>query len=201
MIIYGMRATTVSTTLADGYSCENCGTENSTHITVASRYAHIFWLPLIPFGKTGFSNCEHCKLALSPNKMQPALKDFYREQKDQAKTPKWHFLGLGLIGILVIIGYFSDKNNQEKYREYIANPQTKDVYVLKEGRKEYTTMRVFDVVDDSVMFEVNAYSISSSTKIDKIDNDSSYYQIFETYHKNDLIDMLEDKIQSIKRND
>lgn len=109
MVIYGTRTTELGKEhLID--KCPNCGTQNSIDIYVVQKYAHVFWIPFCPTGKTGVSQCSHCKQVLNRNEMPSHLATRYENLKAQLKTPIWTYLGLAVIAGLFIIAVISDKD-------------------------------------------------------------------------------------------
>ena len=102
MIIYGWRATQVANeSIAE--SCPSCKNQNALQMFVFQRYAHIFWIPMFPIGKSGASQCGHCKQVLKSKQMPADVKLAYENVAAQAKIPYWTFAGLAIIAVLVIM--------------------------------------------------------------------------------------------------
>lgn len=96
MIIYGSKAKEVaSETVSD--KCQNCGAQDKIELHVFQKYAHIFWIPLFPTGKTGVSQCHHCKQVLKLKEMPASLRTSYNTIRAKGKTPAWMFSGLAII--------------------------------------------------------------------------------------------------------
>jgi len=90
MIIYGIRnKELIKEHITDKYP--NCGTQNSIDMHVFQKYAHVFWTPFFPLGKTGVSQCDHCKQVLKLKEMPSSLTNVYENLKSQTKTPIWTF--------------------------------------------------------------------------------------------------------------
>jgi len=85
MVIYGHRATHLKTEQISD-KCPNCG-QQSLIMGVFEKYAHIFWITIFPYGKTGTSQCQHCQQVLSDKEFTTELKETYKELKASAKTP------------------------------------------------------------------------------------------------------------------
>lgn len=200
MIIYGWRASKRKTEEAPGQICENCQSENSTFLVVLSRYVHIFWIPFFPIGKTVKSVCHNCKAELKAKKMNPELKEYAIQLKNETSIPKWQFLGLGLLGIFILLTvYFGMRSDAEK-AAFFSDPQINDVYEYKVFDGYYSTMRIFDMVGDSIMFEDNEYGIDKKYSLSQIEHDTSYQGMFSTYHKDELKEMFDNEdIFDIKR--
>ena len=127
MVIYGTKATQLAKETVTE-KCQNCGTQNSIEIYVFQKYAHIFWIPLFPTGKTAVSECSHCKQVLKQKEMPAALKASYDNIKVQSKTPIWTFSGLALLAVLISFGVYSDNQNSARNAKLILEPQAGDIY-------------------------------------------------------------------------
>jgi hypothetical protein len=75
IIIFGSRATHIGNIHAEG-SCPHCS-QVSLHASVYQRYAHIFWAPLFPIGRSGGLFCSQCGYAAKESHLQPELRKAY----------------------------------------------------------------------------------------------------------------------------
>jgi len=132
-------------------------------MNVYQRYAHVFWIPFFPIGKTGVSVCGNCKQVLKLNQMPPILKMNYDNVKTRTRTPIWAFSGVFLIVLGVIAISISDKQKGEKVSRFIASPKKDDVFEIKLKDDEYTLYKVKEVVKDTVYFYANKYQTSQET--------------------------------------
>lgn len=70
MIFYGTKSTQIGTeSLFD--KCSNCGTQNSLEMVVFQKYAHVYWIPFFPLGRTGATQCSNCKQVVQNKKSLP----------------------------------------------------------------------------------------------------------------------------------
>lgn len=192
MIIYGSKATQVVTeNLTD--KCSSCGTQNSIRITVFQKYAHVFWIPFFPIGKTGVTECSHCKQVLHKKEFTGNLNRSYETLKSNSKTPIWTFSGLALLSGLLIFGIISSKVNDEKNAKLILTPQKGDIYEVKMDYKQYTLYKVDNVVGDTVFVLVNQYETNKITGLTDIKNkgDQSFIQEPLPLLKTELNSMFE----------
>lgn len=162
MIIYGWRTTPIGHEDL-GSKCPHCGTMLSVQVFVFQKYAHIFWIPAFPIGKTGGSNCSHCKQTLKPKEMPQDLKLSYDSLRSRSKTPFWTFSGLAIFALLVGWGIFAARQSAAANAKMILAPQAGDIYEVKQGPGSYTLYKVSRVEGDSVyilhnMFESNKRS-------------------------------------------
>ncbi|NMM47409.1 zinc ribbon domain-containing protein [Marinigracilibium pacificum] len=200
MIIYGMRAAHLKSAQSKNVTCPSCGTRESTVISVFRRHAHIFWIPLFPLGKTGVSQCQHCKATLKSSEMPDNVKSEYHRLKSESKGPIWQFSGLVLIAALVVWGIFTSAADKENEALYIQSPAVNDVYYYDMGDGEYSTMKVSAIEGDSISLLLNDYLIESRTKIYSIDKENNYTTMEIKMALSDLQDKYRDnKIIDIKR--
>lgn len=167
MIFYGSKATQIGTeSLFD--KCSNCGTPNSLEMVVFQRYAHVYWIPLFPIGKTGATQCSNCKQVLQKKEFSENLKASYNNLKSGSKTPVWTFSGIALIALLITWGSVVGKQNDKKYAEFIENPMRGDIYEVKLANKHYTLFKVDKVVGDTVFLFMNEYETNKSRGLSEL---------------------------------
>lgn len=102
MIIFGTRSGNLKSPQTEAYDCNYCQSEKSVWYYFYQKYFHIFWIPFIPYGKTGSSVCSHCKQVLSANQMPEPQKQQFLDIKKDLKTPIGY--KIALIILLLLIG-------------------------------------------------------------------------------------------------
>lgn len=174
MIIYGMRSSLQKTELiAD--NCPNCNTSNSVQMNVFQQYAHIFWIPVFPVGKTGVSQCMHCRQILKLKEMPASIKLGYENLQTHVKIPAWTFSGLLLIALAVIGFSIADKQKASKVSHMMTSLKKNDILEVKIRDNEYTLFKV-DHVDGNLVyvainkFQTNMESGISDLKDKEFDN-------------------------------
>lgn len=156
MLIYGTRATLLTAeSIPD--KCESCGKINSIQLSVFQKYAHVFWIPFFPIGKTGISQCAHCQQILQTKQMPPSLKDSFDGLKTQTKAPLWTFVGAALLVGLIATGIYQSKQNDKRNAALVQSPQAGDVFEIKSGPNQYTLYKVDHIAQDSVFVRFHAY--------------------------------------------
>ena len=188
MIVYGSRnKELLKEHLSD--KCPNCGTQNSIDLQVFQKYAHVFWIPFFPMGKTGISQCDHCKQVLKLKEMPSSLTTAYENMKAQTKTPIWTFAGLGLVAVLITIGVISDQRKGEKNAQLILTPKAGDIFEVKTEDNQFTLYKVYQVEGDSVFIQTSNYEVNKVTglaNLKKKDYSSETYG----FSKSELKEML-----------
>ena len=201
MIIYGTRSTHLKSIQPQSIVCTHCGQTNTTLVSAYSKYAHIFWIPVVPIGRAGYTHCTHCKQALEYKDMNREAQMQYDNLKAETRVPIWHFAGLTLIGVLIVFAVYSSGQDEKNRVEYAANPMAGDIYKYKTDEKNYSTLKVVSISEDSVFVSPNNYETDKMSGVYKIDKAENYPE--ETYGiaKSTVKQMLqENDIYDIDRN-
>ena len=191
MIVYGSKSKQLAKEVITD-QCSSCGSSNCIDMHVFQKYAHIFWIPLFPVGKTGVTQCDHCKQILKVKQMPSSLAISYENLKSKTKTPIWMFSGLALIAILIVFGVISDREKDKKNAALILTPQRGDIFDIKTKENQYTAYKVEEVQGDSVFFRPSNYETNQESGIDdmKRKGDSSYSQDVYGFSKTELKQMM-----------
>lgn len=193
MIIYGTKAKLLKSEITAD-QCPNCNTANSIQMNVFQRWAHIFWIPFFPIGKTGVSQCLNCRQVLKLKEMPASLKLSYDNLKTQTKIPVWTFAGCFLIVIGSIFFFISEKQKAKKVNEWVLSPQKNDVFHIKLKNDHYTLYRVNKVSNDSVYLALNKYESDREDGLDDIaaKGDTAYDNAQEGIAKPFLVEMAKE---------
>lgn len=193
MIIYGIKAKLLKSEITSD-TCPNCNTANSIQMNVFQRWAHIFWIPFFPIGKTGVSQCLHCKQVLKLKEMPASLKLSYDNLKVQTKTPVWTFAGCFLVAIIAIFAVIGEKQKAKKVNQLVLSPQKNDVFHIKLKNDHYTLYKVNKVSGDSVYLALNKYEVDREDGLDDIaaKGDTAYDNAQEGVAKPFLVEMAKE---------
>ena len=187
MIIYGTRAKVTKTEFI-AEPCPNCNNANSVQMNVIQKWAHIFWIPFFPIGKTGVSQCMHCQQVLKLQQMPASFRLSYDNMKSDVRIPIWTFSGMLLIAIIVISGVIFDKQKAKKVTEMIPDLKNGDILHVKLKDSVYTLAKVSRVKGDTVFMFLNNYQTDKSTGIDDL-KDKGYAALEDTTTIADLNEM------------
>ena len=191
MIIYGSRAVHLASAQPTSVACPSCGTQGSLVISTFRRHAHIFWIPLFPIGKTGVSQCQHCKQVMKVKEMPNNIRKEYEYIKDEKRGPLWQFAGLGLIAVLVTWGSIATSQHKELVVQYLAAPVAGDVYEYKAEVGHYSTFKIVGVTQDSVYVSPNEYETNKVTGVDDIDKEENYSDEIYGMARKDIDEMYQ----------
>lgn len=201
MIIYGWRASHVKSQISDTVKCVQCQTEKTTLFSVFSRYVHIFWIPLFPYGRKGFTECQKCGYETDSSYTDDHYKRGHRELLQQTNIPFWQFAGLLIIVAFVSWGVISSQLEKENTRTYLESPSVGDKYFYKTDEGNYSVFKIRHIGSDSVEVQQNDYESSRKNRVDEIDIQENYGDYQFRLAKTDLKSMYESGlIYSIKRN-
>jgi zinc-ribbon family len=193
MLIYGSKNKQLAKEILTD-KCQSCGKQNSIDMHVFQKYAHLFWIPFFPMGKTGVSQCDHCKQVLKLKEMPSSLSASYETLKAQTKTPVWMFSGLALVAVLITFGIISDRENDQRNAKLILAPQRGDVFEIKTKDNQYTLYKVDQINNDSVYVRINQYETNKSTGLGdlKRKGDNVYTEEVVPFSRLELKQMLDD---------
>jgi hypothetical protein len=191
MLIYGSKATLLAKEILVE-KCTSCGTMNSVELSLFQKYAHIFWIPFFPMGKTGVSQCQHCRQVLKLNEMPESVRVSYDNLKKQSKTPVWIFAGPGLVVLIIIMITISEKQKDSRNAKLILSPQKGDIFEVKSGNN-YTLYKVSNVVEDTVYIFFNQFETNKITGLSdlKQKGNEAYTDIVQPFLKSDLKDLFD----------
>ena len=198
MIIYGTRSKAVKTEYITE-PCPNCNTLNGMQMHVFQKWAHIFWIPVFPIGKTGVSQCTHCQQVLALKNMTPALKLSYENLRSDTKTPLWTFSGIAVIIAIFAFAAIHGKQNAERVTKMIPALQKGDVLHLKLTNNAYSLSKVTQVHGDTVFFVNNKYQTDRESGLGELkskeyDTEERFFTVAELKELN-----KKDKVLDIDR--
>ena len=144
------------------------------YLNVYGTYAHVMWIPCIPFGKEVFSWCGHCQNHLKLKEMPQDLQQKAREFRSQSSYPKWFYSGLGVILFFFAYFFINDKMDKSKLPEYVNTPEVGDVYYVEERPNEFSSFKVNNFDTDSLYVIWNSLYVTKSYNISDIDKTANY---------------------------
>ena len=190
MIIYGTgKKKLLSETVME--KCQNCGNQFCVDVIIYQKWFHVFWVPILPNGKTGVSQCSKCKQVLAPNQMSSSIKMTYDHLLKQAMAPIWTYSGITLIVVLIAFFTITDFMNDAKNKKLVLAPQKGDIFKVKTADNLYTLYKVEKVEGDSVFILINNYETNKSTGLNdlKRKGEDAYSPVIFSFSKKDLEEM------------
>ncbi len=175
MIFYGTNASRLKDGKLKNVTCPACGTTTSFTYSVFGKYFYIYWIPIIPLGKTTVLECDHCKKTFKLKELPKRIQDKFELEEKHRGIPFQHFAGLGIIFALIVWISYSSMKDKENEATYIAKPQVGDIYRTEGSSSNYyTTAKVVSVVGDSIYVVFNDYETNKRTGISDIDISKNY---------------------------
>ncbi|MBX0288849.1 hypothetical protein K3G63_00280 [Hymenobacter sp. HSC-4F20] len=201
MIIYGYRSSHLRTEPIAG-SCPACATPDSLHASVFGRYAHIYWIPLFPIGKTGGSQCGHCQFVQQPKEMEPGLREAFSAVKHSARVPWWHFAGLLLLVIGIGWALVQNSDAQQASQQFITAPHKGDLYHVRTENGRYSLLKVQEAAGNSVKLLPNTYEMDQNSGLDELNKPENFDTVALELTRYELKLMLDkDQIVKVERPD
>ena len=179
MIFYGTNSTAVNQRVSQVAVCPSCGQKGTLTFHVLSEYAHLYWVPVFPTMKRGFSECSNCGQVLKQREMPPELRNRSQLLKKESNTPKWTFAGLAIIAVIICAVVGSSIMDDRNTELYAASPEVGDIYSYKTDGYAYSTFMILELTKDSVVVAQNDYEINRQSAIHEIDLPENYQG--ETY--------------------
>jgi len=188
MIVFGTRSTNLKNGQIINADCPMCKTQTSMRYSIFGKYAHVYYIPLVPVKKITVAECNTCKTTFEYIVLPDATRrklDFEKE-KQGVKIPYWMYSGLLIIAGLVSFGFYESKKAEANTAEYVKNPKVGDVYSFKLDNGHFTTARVDKVARTEVYVTFSDYEIDLESDIDRVDEPQNYTKQKDTF---DLIAM------------
>jgi hypothetical protein len=173
MIIYGTKPVHLKTVENKTVKCGNCDTQGKVAFSYYSSHVHVFWIPMFPYVRKGFSSCINCGEELKPKQMPEHIRRAYKETKKGVKLPIWQFSGLVLIALIISYSIYASGKTSDQKQEYIASPRAGDVYSY-ETEDGYSTLKVAEVTSDSLYVIPNEYEVDGVMGVFKLDKPENY---------------------------
>ena len=180
MIFYGRKASRLKDGQLRNVTCPSCDTNTTMTYSIFGKYAHIYWIPTFPMGKENIIECDNCKQTFKVKELPEQIKNKFKLENQDVKTPFWNFSGLAIIACLIAsIMYFAKQDDLNAVK-YIESPQFGDVYTIDGSESDYSSaMKVIEVTKDSVVviynnYETDSYSISEINKPENYDTKQAY---------------------------
>ena len=165
MIFFGARASNIGNFDIPNSKCSYCEEGNTQRVSVFGKYAHIFWIPVFPIGKKAVAECTHCKRTIDQNEFSPELKNLYKENKNKSKRPIWHWLGLGLFGMLVALGTIIGITAEEDPRRHLLNADEALMVSNPTMESDSISYKIKQVFDNFATEEIDPAKFKYLTKI------------------------------------
>ena len=193
MLVYGTNSSNMGATQVEEATCFGCNTKGSLVFTVSSKYVHIFWIPIFPYRKYGYSQCLHCHEIVDVKHMSLDHKKIYSNLYSDVRKPSWPSVGVGIILRVALGVIISNEEDNKNELSYIAHPLIGDIYEFEIEEGSYSTMRVSIVDTDSVYVNFNEYETNMKTGIDEVHDDGYYNEMLFGISRIDLQEMYDEE--------
>lgn len=192
MFIYGSRPTLIGAEPITN-TCEHCNTSGSMTMNIQQRYFHIFWIPIIPFNKIGYTQCSHCKKVIESDEMSPELKEVFKSIKKTKRIPIWTFFGIFAVISLISYSFIIREIEHNKDKVFIDSPKIGDIYEYKVNTSDYTLLKVIKVDDNDIFVSQNTQVVTKFRELRKLEESAtgSYESNTRSISRSELLNMFE----------
>ncbi|HLK98523.1 MAG TPA: zinc-ribbon domain-containing protein [Hymenobacter sp.] len=188
LFFFGTGTSHITTVPLPGLVCAHCGNSDTITSTVTSRYLHIFWIPLLPIGKSSATVCHHCKQVLTSLYQMPTT---YREPvqaiQKLARVPLTNYalsllFGVG-VAFIVVVGVIAQLTGSEKSSAgTVAAGETSSVVAgsVVTDAEPNDSEAVADYEKKGTRYKINIGADGSTycfAKVTKVTPDSVYYRL------------------------
>lgn len=194
MIFYGWKPVVIGTQLVKNYKCSSCDEVDTTYLSIYSTHFHIFWIPVFPFNKKSISVCGNCDFEYSKKDMPNNISSAQEMMSMNTKIPKWQFSGLAIIGAVILWSMYGSSEDKKENFALVHSPEVGDVYEYKEEEEEhkYSIMRIYEISEDSLWFQLNNYEVDKRNSTDELNVDSCFSDYYIQHSKEKIDSMLHD---------
>jgi uncharacterized Zn-finger protein len=179
MIFYGTKASNIKNGELRNVTCPHCQTNVSMNYSVYSKYAHIYWIPFFPIGKTNIIECRSCKASYDLATVDQSIKEKFKKEQEQnpAKTPLTHYSLLMGIGVLMILGTISVFKDSSDTEEFAKNPKVGDVFYEAMANGHYSTSKITKITKDSIFVLDNNMEAFEKSGVDEVARKEEKYTL------------------------
>lgn len=170
--------------------CICCESINSVTVTVYQKYVFFFWIPFLPAGKTGISECAYCKQVLAEKAMTENVHAAYQQLKATTCIPIWMYSGAVLFILLFAYWQYQDMQQKQASAKMVLAPKVGDILEVKTKDQQYTLSKIIDVKNDSIFLVSSNYQSSDASGLASL-KDSSYTSDVSYISKNNLKDLFD----------
>ncbi|MBJ6111387.1 hypothetical protein JAO73_20370 [Hymenobacter sp. BT523] len=175
MVIYGYNGAHVRTAPVPG-ACPSCLAEDSLRASVYSRYAHVYYIPLFPFGKPVAAACANCNLSWDQKELPAQLREPVRALKRETRLPLWTWSGTALLVLGMGWAAVAGTQNSRENDAFLAAPRVGDIYTVraKNDDPNYSLLKVVAVKGPTVDVVENQFQIDNDHPIDALNSPGKY---------------------------
>ena len=176
MIVYGYKGTHLRTQPLPGVACPSCAAPDALRLSLFSRYAHVYYIPLFPFGKPAVAQCGHCQLTLEGKALPPEVHGAVRNLKKSTRFPLWTWAGTALLVAGLAWGAVASTRDARANAAYLAAPRAGDIYTVhdKDGNPNYSLLKVVSAKGNGVELVANEYQVNNSHPLDELNAPAKY---------------------------
>lgn len=194
MIFYGTNAKSIKNGKIINVQCPNCEQNTSMTYSVFGKYAHIYWVPFIPYKKVSITECDYCKRTFESGELpQNIVKKLNQDfERGNTKYPIWMYSGASILAGVLIFTFFMNMKEKEDEANYIKEPKIGDLYHYKTESGNYSLMKVHDISKDSILLLVNEMETNLMSGVKEINLKKHYKEVYG-FSRKEIEDLYKEK--------
>jgi hypothetical protein len=151
ILLYGKRSIRIKKYTDNTHACPSCRAFD-LDVSVYKSYYHLFFIPFFPsWEKYASITCNACEYHFSDQAIE-------KEYEDKSKSPVYLYTGPILIALLILFMINANLRSQKRKADYVAQPQTGDIYRIRDDKGSATSyyfLRIVRISGDSVFIQHN----------------------------------------------
>ena len=155
-----------------------CQTKAILNVVITGGFISILFIPTLPLKKICFLSCQQCKKRIQKKDLNDVEKEKVANHFDTTvyKKPLRHFIGILILIVIIGFALFIGFQIKQQERTYIEHPKVNDVYYVK-SKLGWTTFKVSAINEDSVYVFQNKIILKTYQGIDEIDEKENYLNV------------------------
>lgn len=175
MIFYGTNGTHLRTEMLPHLACPACEAPNTLRVSLFGRYAHVYWIPFVPYAKLAAVQCGACQAAWENKALPPTVAPAVRTLKKQTPQPYWSWAGLTLVAGIAAFGALHSIRDTHTDEALLISPRAGDIYTVRSDSAHlYSLLKVRQVSGNAVELLANEYQTDNSSPINSLNTPDKY---------------------------
>ncbi len=203
MIVYGKNAKKIKEGKVRNIDCPHCTTNTTMNYSVFSSYAHIFWIPFFPYGRTTILECDSCKATYDLINLSDTIKEKLKKEQERnpAKTPLTQYSFVGVIAVVFAIVAYMGKKDSDNTKVFAKDPKVGDILYETTASGAFSTSKITRVTQDSVYILENNMEIERKSDVSGVADKEENYTMPYQLSRKQVLDFVKkgDTIYKIER--
>lgn len=174
--------------------CPNCKNRDKLEYKIFGGVIRIIFIPIIPNRRTIKIYCNSCLKEFNVKNLDHNSKQTFKYGKNikPIKYPLWQFSGSIILISILSFAIYTGIEMKKLEKNYIQEPKKNDVYKIN-SNGDYSTLKVNDITQDSILILLNKFTLNSYKGLDEI-NINENYLTKKSFSRKEIIKMYNDNL-------